>query len=59
MTWTCERCGKVFTSEMDYDRHKGRCGLGYKPKKCYHCNGTGYDFWRRKCVYCGGSGVLP
>lgn len=59
MTWSCPRCGKPFLSEQERDRHVAECGLGYKPKKCYHCDGTGYDVHRRKCIYCGGSGKLP
>ena len=59
MTWTCPKCGKVMLTEREYDRHVAECGLGYKAKKCHHCDGTGYDVYRRKCIYCGGSGKLP
>ena len=56
MTWSCSKCGKPFLTEAERDRHEGRCGLGYTPSKCPHCNGAGYDVNRIKCVYCGGSG---
>ena len=58
MTYTCPRCGQVFLTEQEKLRHEAECGLGYRAKKCYHCNGTGYNVWRCKCPYCNGSGLL-
>ena len=59
LTYSCSRCGRPFLTEHERDRHEAECGLGYKPKKCYHCDGTGYDVDKCKCKYCNGSGLLP
>ena len=59
MTYTCDRCGKLFLSERERDRHRAECGLGYKAKKCFYCGGTGVDVYKCKCRYCNGSGLLP
>ena len=60
MTWTCPKCGKIFTNEIDYQRHN--CNYWEKDtRKCIHCNGTGIITGgifepNRTCPYCHGSG---
>ncbi len=60
MTWTCHKCGKIFTNETDYQRHN--CNYWENtPRKCPHCNGTGVKTGgifepNQTCPYCHGSG---
>ncbi|MBQ1298649.1 hypothetical protein IIY24_02325 [Candidatus Saccharibacteria bacterium] len=57
-TWTCPKCGHVMMSEAEYRRHMQECGLGYRPKTCPSCKGSGRDVWGRWCQTCNGAGTV-
>ena len=59
MTWTCQRCGKVLSSEDEYRKHV--C-FGRTMSKCPECGGSGKKIqaigpavW---CPRCGGKGKI-